>query len=82
MEEKAELPEDEWRQKLDAHSSVRDSDWDDLHAAATTWRWHDAAGEVTEDTAWSVDFAEDRDGNWWLIDAALVEDSWHSDCEQ
>lgn len=26
---------------------------------------------------WSVDFAMDKSGKWWLIDMALKEDSWH-----
>jgi hypothetical protein len=26
---------------------------------------------------WSVDFAQDRDGSWWLIDMARARDSWH-----
>jgi len=26
---------------------------------------------------WSVDFAMDRTGKWWLIDCARMEDSWH-----
>jgi len=28
---------------------------------------------------WSIDFAKDRGGKWWFIDAALGERSWHSD---
>lgn len=27
--------------------------------------------------AWSVDFAMDKKGTWWLIDCATAEDSWH-----
>lgn len=27
--------------------------------------------------AWSVDFAMDCDGEWWLIDMARMENSWH-----
>jgi hypothetical protein len=31
--------------------------------------------------AWSVDFAKDIDGRWWLIDMAAAESSWHpEDC--
>lgn len=30
---------------------------------------------------WSVDFAKDRFGTWWLIDCAVAQDSWHwPDC--
>lgn len=31
------------------------------------------------DPAWSVDFAQDTDGEWWLIDMAIGVDSWHPD---
>ena len=34
-----------------------------------------AAGCVGGD--WSVDFAMDKSGKWWLIDMALAKDSWH-----
>jgi len=27
--------------------------------------------------SWSVDFALDANGKWWLIDMALAADSWH-----
>ncbi len=31
--------------------------------------------------AWSVDFAQDGDGKWWLLDMARMECSWHwPDC--
>lgn len=30
---------------------------------------------------WSVDFARDDSGTWWLIDMALAANSWHPDCE-
>jgi len=30
--------------------------------------------------AWSVDFALDVDGKWWLIDMATAGRSWHPDC--
>lgn len=33
------------------------------------------------DGAWSVDFARDRDGKYWLIDMALAERSWHPPCK-
>jgi hypothetical protein len=31
--------------------------------------------------SWSVDFAKDREGKWWLIDMALAEQSWHPPCK-
>jgi hypothetical protein len=37
-----------------------------------------AAARACElDTAWSVDFARDVNGKWWLIDMALMNRSWH-----
>ena len=30
--------------------------------------------------AWSVDFALDANGKWWLIDMATAERSWHPKC--
>lgn len=31
---------------------------------------------------WSVDFAQDKNGKWWLIDMALAKDSWRPDAEE
>lgn len=31
---------------------------------------------------WSVDFAQDRDGKWWLIDMATAATSWHPDHDE
>lgn len=37
-----------------------------------------AVSQAVEHTqAWSVDFARDRTGKWWLIDMALARASWH-----
>lgn len=45
--------------------------------------WLPAADAVaSQDRAWSVDFARDETGDWWLIDMAVAADSWHPDCEQ
>lgn len=30
--------------------------------------------------SWSIDFAKDSEGKWWLIDMALAEQSWHPPC--
>jgi len=30
---------------------------------------------------WSIDFAQDKSGQWWLIDMALGEKSWHPECQ-
>jgi hypothetical protein len=32
-----------------------------------------------EDPEWSVDFAKDKSGKWWLIDMALSKNSWKAD---
>jgi len=37
-------------------------------------------GAVLNDS-WSIDFAKDSEGRWWLIDMALAEQSWHPDCK-
>jgi hypothetical protein len=33
-------------------------------------------------SAWSVDFALDTSGKWWLIDMATAARSWHPDCRR
>lgn len=54
---------------------------------------HETSGEIEFLTAyaeqipsviegnWSVDFAQDINGKWWLIDMALAEESWHPACK-
>ena len=42
-----------------------------------------AAGVCAEGTPvanWSVDFARDVSGKWWLIDIATAKHSWHPEC--
>lgn len=83
MDGEKELGESEWRQKLEVLENIQEDERADLHVAATDAALSlNTAGEMPEDTAWSVDFAQDREGDWWLIDAALAEDSWHPDCEE
>lgn len=47
----------------------------------TGWTHVERAGTVVEKAtgfpSWSIDFAEDTTGHWWLIDMALAEESWH-----
>lgn len=38
-----------------------------------------AAQLCPEGKAWSVDFAKDKAGDWWLIDMAEAKASWHPD---
>ena len=33
------------------------------------------------DGSWSVDFAKDSEGKWWLIDCAEAKSSWHPECK-
>lgn len=39
-------------------------------------RWAQEAAHAVGGGEWSVDFAQDRKGRWWLIDMALAEASW------
>ena len=39
-----------------------------------------AALSCSDHDFWSVDFAQDRAGKYWLIDMAKGENSWHPDC--
>jgi carbamoylphosphate synthase large subunit len=41
-----------------------------------------AAGACPAADAWSVDFAVDDAGRWWLIDMARREDSWEPEADQ
>lgn len=38
------------------------------------------AAHAAGDGSWSVDFAKDETGKWWLIDMAVAEESWHPAC--
>jgi hypothetical protein len=58
-----------WREKLSNHHSIPDC-FDNLCDMAIG-----AAGSCGGD--WSVDFAMDKAGKWWLIDMAVKKDSWH-----
>jgi hypothetical protein len=72
------LAESAWREHLDVLNHLDDDACDRLHDAATAVATALDA-DRPEETAWSVDFAEDSDGEWWVLDAALAEDSWHPD---
>lgn len=48
-------------------------------SAASRANRHDALDPLE---VWSIDFARDADGQWWLIDMALAAESWHPvDCQ-
>jgi hypothetical protein len=62
-----------WRAKLaDLHERPRADEWRRLTEAALM-----AAAACDRIPAWSVDFARDTSGKWWLIDMAVAEQSWH-----
>jgi|GEM_PF-2507197 len=79
-----ELDSEEWRNRLETLSVVSGNDRDTLHDAAQVAATAlNADSRLDTETAWSVDFAQDHGGDWWLIDVALAEDSWHPDnCEE
>lgn len=70
-----------WRSLLADLADIPDETLDQLRAdAVAAAESLTADGAVPADAAWSVDFAQDTDGDWWLLDVALAEDSWHPDC--
>lgn len=74
----ASLPEDEWQEarKRAADEPLPSS----VRVAATSAARHANKHEATDPLAvWSVDFALDADGEWWLIDMALAAESWAPD---
>lgn len=59
-----------WQDKL-VDLCLTPSNYSELWCAAIV------AADACGGDAWSVDFAMDRDGGWYLIDMARMEDSWH-----
>lgn len=59
-----------WREKL-ALLNEMPSNYGELCALAMQ------AAAVAGEGQWSIDFAMDCDGGWWLIDMARMENSWH-----
>lgn len=78
------LTDDEWRHRLNSLDALSEGELHDLHDSATRAAYAlNVADHIDDDTAWSVDFAQDTGGDWWLIDVALAEDSWHpDDCQE
>ena len=67
---------DDWVERLAEMSEIDEATAGRLKAMART------ASLATDYGDWSVDFLEDVDGNWWLIDMAEAAGSWHwPDCE-
>ena len=61
---------DDWREKLKLLNELPHN-YGELCSLAMR------AAAACGDDRWSVDFAMDRDGSWWLIDMARMENSWH-----
>lgn len=68
-----------WRSQLAAlHERPPLNEWASLELLAVR-----AAAICGAAPKWSVDFARDVNGKWWLIDMAVMERSWHwPNCEQ
>jgi len=60
-----------WREDLPEVHRLADEAFDGLAAMAIK------AAEACGHGPWSVDFAEDDNGKWWLLDMATAADSWH-----
>jgi len=79
--EPADNPPEDWRERLDGLRKIETLS--DTHLPAwNAWNMALLAGRACPDhPKWSVDFAEDMNGKWWLIDMAIAERSWHpKDC--
>lgn len=78
-----EMPDAMWREELDALDRLGEEDRRRLREAATAAAAALAEGDSADgEAAWSVDFAQDTSGEWWLLDVALAADSWHPECDQ
>ena len=67
---------DDWVERLAEMSEIDEATAGRLKAMART------ASLATDYGDWSVDFLEDVDGNWWLIDMTEAARSWHwPECE-
>ena len=77
----ANEPETVWKRQRDELEQVRRPYWMESAARAAAFEADFQHGVDDPSRAWSVDFARDEDGEWWLIDMALAEESWHPECE-
>jgi hypothetical protein len=63
----------DWKNHLNKlHQKPSENIWSNLEEFAKM-----AVGQCDVHEAWSVDFAEDINGKWWLIDIAIAEQSYH-----
>lgn len=69
-----EIPEPpDWKEQLAIlHAPLHHLEWEDLNEWAIR-----AAGACDASETWSVDFAKDVNGMWWLIDMAEMKSSYH-----
>lgn len=78
----ADVPEDEWKAARNKMAQI------DLPAFLGDVAMAAADAVDVEQSPddhgreWSVDFARDVDGDWWLIDMALAEQSHHPECHR
>jgi hypothetical protein len=61
-----------WREKLAVFSAEPDAE-----TLQTLSDMALKAARAIGEHCWSVDFAQDEAGKWWLIDMARAESSWH-----
>lgn len=59
-----------WQEQLKKHHEIPD-EVEDIKSMAIK------ACSLIDNDKWSVDFAQDINGKWWLIDMAHAEDSYH-----
>jgi hypothetical protein len=73
------LPKSEWQQDLQSLNTLPNREQDILSQTAKTAvsALNSSHPKLPAEIPWSLDFAEDTDGDWWLIDCALGVDSWH-----
>ncbi len=67
-----------WRELLAAMSNDLSDDTRSMLEALAVSAVRALGGSPLQ--RWSVDFAQDRAGKWWLIDMAVARMSWHPDC--
>lgn len=75
--ENPSLPETLWTSSRDQMALARRPPWLGAAARMAAFEADFMHGIDEPDRAWSVDFARDEDGQWYLIDMALAKDSWH-----
>jgi len=79
--QRASGPRHVWTRQREEAAASRRPPWLPAAARGAAFEADFQHGIDDPERAWSVDFARDERGRWWLIDMALAEDSWHPDCE-